>query len=102
MKMNLRKVNNYIKKTSLTPADINEAIIVLDKLLLINNPAVLEKLLPCDFYSVEIIDFGRQVLEKCKEQKFDQFNRVFALSLLCGFRVKPRRILRRQIAQNCM
>ncbi len=54
------------KKTSLTPGDISEAVRILEKSLLVNNPTVSEKLPPYDFYAVEITNFGRQVLEKYK------------------------------------
>jgi len=52
------------RKTGLMPEKINEAIKSLEKSLLVNNPTVSEKLPPYEFYSVEISDFGRQVLEK--------------------------------------
>ncbi len=52
------------KKTGLTPEIINEAVRVLEKSLLVNNPSLSDKLPPYDFFAVEISDFGRQVLEK--------------------------------------
>jgi len=51
-------------KTGLTPETINEAVRVLEKSLLVNNPDISRQLPPYDFYAVEITDFGRQVLEK--------------------------------------
>lgn len=54
------------KKTGLTPHDINEAVKELEKSLLIEIPGVFQRLSPYDFHSVEITDFGRQVLEKYK------------------------------------
>ncbi len=52
------------KKTSLTPPDINEAVRVLAKSLLVDVPSALQRLPPYEFYAVEITDFGRQVLEQ--------------------------------------
>jgi uncharacterized protein with HEPN domain len=52
------------EKTGFTPEVINEAVRVLEKSLLVNNPAISNKQSPYDFYAVEITDFGRQVLEK--------------------------------------
>ncbi|RPJ64653.1 MAG: hypothetical protein EHM20_18170 [Alphaproteobacteria bacterium] len=52
------------KKTSLTPADINQAVKVLEKSLLVDNPDISKESSPYDFYAVQITDFGRQVLEK--------------------------------------
>jgi hypothetical protein len=52
------------EKTGFTPEVINGAVRVLEKSLLVNNPATSDKQLPYDFYAVEITDFGRQVLEK--------------------------------------
>ncbi len=52
------------KKTGFTPATINEAIIELEKSLLVENPDIARKSPPYDFYAVQITDFGRQVLEK--------------------------------------
>ena len=54
------------KKTGLTPNDINLAVKVLEKSLLIEIPSVFQRLPQYDFYAVEITDFGRQVLEKYK------------------------------------
>jgi len=54
------------KKTGLTPNDINLAIKVLEKSLLIDLPSVSQRLPHYDFYAVEITDFGRQVLKKYK------------------------------------
>jgi len=54
------------KKTGLTPNDINLAVKVLAKSLLIDIPSVFQRLPHYDFYTVEITDFGRQVLEKYK------------------------------------
>jgi biotin operon repressor len=54
------------KKTGLTPDDINEAIKALEKSLVVEIPSVFQRLTPYDFHSVEITDFGRQVLEKYK------------------------------------
>jgi DNA-binding MarR family transcriptional regulator len=54
------------KKTGLTPDDINLAVKVLEKSLLIDIPSVFQRLPPYDFYAVEITDFGRQLLEKYK------------------------------------
>ncbi len=58
------KGNDIHKKTGLTPQTINSAVKVLEKSLMVNNPSISEKLPPYDFYSVQISDFGRQVLEK--------------------------------------
>lgn len=52
------------KKTGLIPSEINEAIRSLVKSLLVNLPDPLKNLLPYDFYTVEITDFGSQVLEQ--------------------------------------
>jgi hypothetical protein len=52
------------KKTGLIPSDINEAIKSLNKSLLVNLPDPLVNLPPYEFYTVEITDFGRQVLEQ--------------------------------------
>ena len=54
------------KKIGLTPNDINLAVKVLAKSLLIDIPSAFQRLPPYDFYAVEITDFGRQVLEKYK------------------------------------
>jgi hypothetical protein len=54
------------KKTGLTPDDINEAVKVLEKSLLLDVPSVFKRMPPYDFYAAEITDFGRQVLEKYK------------------------------------
>lgn len=51
-------------KTGLLPETINQAVKVLEKSLLVNNPSISRKSPPYDFYWVEITDFGRQVLEK--------------------------------------
>jgi hypothetical protein len=50
------------KKTSLAPAQVNEAVRSLAKSLLVDIPDPLKSLPPYDFYAVEITDFGRQVL----------------------------------------
>jgi hypothetical protein len=52
------------KKTGLIPAEINDAVRILAKSLLVDIPDALKNLPPYDFYSVEITDFGRQVLEQ--------------------------------------
>ncbi len=52
------------KKTGFTPDTINGAVRVLEKSLLVNNPAISDKSPPYNFEGVEITDFGRQVLEK--------------------------------------
>jgi hypothetical protein len=54
------------KKTGLTPDEINESIRSLKKSLFVIIPNASEKLPHYDFYSVEITDFGREVLEKYK------------------------------------
>ena len=51
-------------KTGLIPVEINEAVRSLSKSLLVNVSDPLKNLPPYDFYSVEITDFGRQVLEQ--------------------------------------
>ncbi len=58
------KGDQLYRKTGLTPKTINEAVRVLQKSLMVNNPSISEKLPPHGFYAVEISDFGRQVLEK--------------------------------------
>lgn len=52
------------KKTGLTPPTINEALKVLEKSLLVDNPDLSSESPPYEFEKVEITDFGRQVLEK--------------------------------------
>ncbi len=52
------------KKTGFIPQDINDAIRSLAKSLLVNIPDALRDSPPYNFYSVEITDFGRQVLEQ--------------------------------------
>jgi hypothetical protein len=52
------------KRTSLIPDEINEALRILAKFLLVNIPDSLKNLPPYDFYAVEITDFGRQVLKQ--------------------------------------
>jgi hypothetical protein len=52
------------KKTGLLPMEINEAVRSLAKSLLVNIPDAFVNLPPYDFYTVEINDFGRQVLEQ--------------------------------------
>jgi hypothetical protein len=52
------------KATGLIPSDINDAVRSLAKSLLVELPDPLRNLPPYNFYSVEITDFGRQVLEQ--------------------------------------
>ena len=52
------------KKTGLIPSEINDAVRSLAKSLLVDIPEPLRNSSPYDFYSVEITDFGRQVLEQ--------------------------------------
>ncbi len=52
------------KKTGLTPMEINDAIRVLAKSLLVDVPYSLKNLDPYNFHAAEITLFGRQVLEK--------------------------------------
>jgi hypothetical protein len=52
------------KKTGLTPEQVNDAVRSLEKSLMVNLPDALKNSPPYDFYSVEITDFGRQVLEQ--------------------------------------
>ncbi len=52
------------KETGLIPTDINDAVRSLAKSLLVNVPDPLRDSPPYNFYSVEITDFGRQVLEQ--------------------------------------
>ncbi|MCL2358461.1 MAG: hypothetical protein FWC74_01695 [Candidatus Bathyarchaeota archaeon] len=52
------------KKTGLSTEIINVAVKVLEKSLLVNNPDISKSSPPYDFDTIEISDFGRQVLEK--------------------------------------
>ncbi len=52
------------KKTVLTPAGLNDAVRELEKSLLVDNPDIARKSPLYDFYSVQIKEFGKQVLEK--------------------------------------
>lgn len=57
------------KKTNLTPDEINKAVKVLSKALLINIPQVWNKLPPYEFRVVEITDLGRSLLADYPEDK---------------------------------
>ena len=52
------------KKTGLPPNEVNEAVRVFAKSLLVNISDASQRLPPYDFYAVMITDFGRQVLEQ--------------------------------------
>jgi hypothetical protein len=52
------------EKTGFTPEIINGAVKVLEKSLLIENPAIYDELPPYDFNAVKITEFGKQVLEQ--------------------------------------
>jgi hypothetical protein len=52
------------KKTGLIPTEINDAIRILAKSLMVDLPNAMKNSPPYDFYAAEITTFGRQVLEK--------------------------------------
>ena len=52
------------QKTGLSPEVINEAVRVLEKSLMVDNPSISQSSPPYDFVAVQINNFGRQVLEK--------------------------------------
>ncbi len=52
------------QKTGLTPLEVNDAVRSLAKSLMVEVPEALRNSPPYDFYSAEITDFGRQVLEQ--------------------------------------
>ena len=52
------------KKTGLLPSELNDAVRSLAMSLLVDIPEPLRNSPPYDFYTVEITDFGRQVLEQ--------------------------------------
>jgi hypothetical protein len=60
----LVKVGLLHKKTGLMPEALNDAVRHLTKSMLIDIPGASKRFGPYDFKSVEISDFGRQVLGK--------------------------------------
>jgi hypothetical protein len=52
------------QKTCLSPEILNEAVLFLEKSLMVDNPSISQSLPPYAFVAVQINNFGRQVLEK--------------------------------------
>jgi RIO-like serine/threonine protein kinase len=62
-------VDTIHKKTGLMPEGLNDVVRHLSKAKLIDNTDPLKKFGPYDFYTVEITDLGREVLEKFGQQR---------------------------------
>jgi hypothetical protein len=52
------------QKTCLSPEVLNEAVLFLEKSLMVDNPSISRSSSPYDFVAVQINNFGRQLLEK--------------------------------------